>query len=71
MLKVDKGMPIGDWTRKYAYLRELVTNLAARHKITTSSIYQYIKATDEGVKDIRVIGDHSNGVIYEVRRLGK
>ena len=71
MLKVDKGMPIGDWTRKYAYIRELVTQLAARHKLTTSSIYQYIKATDEGAKDIRVIGDHSNGVIYEVKRVGK
>jgi hypothetical protein len=71
MLKVDKGVPIGDWTRKYAYMRELVSTLAARHSLTTSSIYQYIKSTDEGDKDIRVIGDHSNGVIYEVRRLGK
>jgi len=71
MIKVDKAMPIGDWTRKYAYMRELVSHLAARHKITTSSIYQYIKATDEGVKDIRVIGDPSNAVIYEVKRVGK
>ena len=71
MLKVDKGMPIGEWTRKYAYLRENVTILAARHKITPSRIYQYIKAADAGDKDIRVIGDHSNGVIYEVKRVGK
>lgn len=71
MIKVDKAIPIGDWTRKYAYMRELVSNLAARHNLTTSSIYQYIKATDEGDKDIRVIGDHSDGVIYEVKRVGK
>ena len=71
MIKVDKGMPIGEWFRKYAYIRELVSALAERHSLTTSSIYQYIKATDEGNKDVRVIGDHTNGVIYEVKRIGK
>lgn len=71
MTKVDKATPIGDWTRNYAYLKGVVVNLAARHKLTTAAIYQYIKATDEGSRDIRVIGDYSNGVIYEIRRVGK
>jgi len=71
MIKVDKGIPIGDWTRKYAYRRELVSKLATAHKITTSSIYQYIKATDAGDKDIRVMGEPDTGVIYEVKRVGK
>jgi hypothetical protein len=71
MINVDGGMPIGDWTRKYAYLRELVVDLAKAHNITTSSIYQYIKATDTGVKDVRVLGEPGEAVIYEVRRVGK
>ena len=71
MINVDKGLPIGDWTRKYAYRRGVVVNLAERHGITTSSIYQYIKATDGGDKDVRVIGDADSGIIYEVKRIGK
>lgn len=71
MIKVDNAIPIGDWTRKYAYRNKVVRNLADYHNLTTAAIYQYIKATDAGEKDIRVIGEPDTGIIYEVKRVGK
>lgn len=71
MSKVDKGVAIGEWTRKYGYLKNIAGILADKNGLTSAAIYQYIKQSDEGLRDIRVIGTEKNPEIYEVRRLGK
>ena len=71
MNKIDKALSIGDWTRKYAYLRNIAGMLADNCGLTSSAIYLYIKASDKGDRDIRVVGTEKNPEIYEIKRLGK
>ena len=71
MDKIDKALSIGDWTRKYAYLKNIAGELAKNSGLTSSAIYLYIKAADAGHRDIRVIGTDKNPVIFEIKRLSK
>ena len=71
MKKLDKALSIGDWTRRYAYLKNIAGVLAEKNGLTSSAIYLYIKASDNGDRDIRVTGTEKNPVIFEIKRLSK
>ena len=71
MDKLDKALSIGDWTRKHAYYKNIAGILADSCGLTSSAIYLYIKASDNGARDIRVIGTVKNPEIFEIKRLSK